>query len=75
MYSTLALHIGSTVRVRYKNWRGEVAIRTILIQGSPYWGTTTWHTEPCWLIAGHDIEKNEDRLWAIADMSPEREEV
>lgn len=61
---------GETIRVWYKNWRGETSIREIELNGAPHWGRTQWHPEPCWLITGTDIIKNEDRVWSIADMRP-----
>lgn len=61
---------GHAARVRYRNWRGEVAIRNIEFTGAPHWGHTQWHPEPQWLIAGTDMDRQEHRVWAIADMEP-----
>lgn len=61
---------GERIRVWYKNWRGETSIREIELNGPPMWGSSKWHPEKCWLIAGLDVVKNEGRLWSIADMRP-----
>lgn len=62
------LKAGETVRVRYRNWRGEIAIRTIHLDCSPFWGKTKWHPEPGWLISGTDVDKGEGRIWSVAAM-------
>lgn len=66
----ILLQAGERARVLYKNWRGETAIRNIEFTGAPHWGRTDWHPHPQWLIAGTDLDKNEDRVWSVADMSP-----
>ncbi len=33
------------------------------------WGNTPWHEEPQWLMLAFDLEKNEGRKFAMADMS------
>lgn len=50
----------------YRNWRGEVGIRTIR-PSRLYWGSTEWHPEPGWLLEARDCVKMEDRTFALAD--------
>lgn len=61
---------GERIRVRYTNWRGEVAIRNIELDGAPHWGRSSYHPEPQWLICGTDLDKGQPRVWAVKDMEP-----
>lgn len=40
---------GEPVTLTYRNWRGEVAERTI-IPRRVWFGSTEWHPEPQWLL-------------------------
>lgn len=53
------------VRLDYTNHRGERRVRLVLPL-SVYFGTTTWHPEPCWLLRAVDVEKGEGRDFALA---------
>jgi hypothetical protein len=55
------------IQVRYKNWRGEVAVRSILPQRI-YWGATEWHTQEQWLLEVLDVAGNVKRVFAVADI-------
>ena len=55
------------IKVRYKNWRGEVAVRTIIPQ-RVYWGSTEWHPEEQWLLEVIDIDTHVMRVFAMADV-------
>lgn len=57
------------VKVQYTNWRGETAIRNIL-PVSLRFGSTEWHPEPQWLLLAKDVDKGEDREFALLDMQP-----
>lgn len=54
---------------RYRNYRGEVSVRTVRPLNI-YFGSTEWHPEPQWLLAATDIEKGERRDFAIKDINP-----
>jgi predicted DNA-binding transcriptional regulator YafY len=51
----------------YTNWRGETAVRTVSPRGVT-WASTEWHPEPQWLLDAWDVDKREDRLFAMKDM-------
>ncbi|MCD1645211.1 hypothetical protein [Aurantimonas coralicida] len=52
----------------YTNWRGETAERTVMPQ-SIYFGSTRWHPEPQWLLRALDMNRLEDRDFALAGIS------
>lgn len=54
------------IKVLYTNWRGEVALRTIVPIGIRY-GSTDWHPEPQWLLHVHDVDKGAEREYALRD--------
>ena len=54
------------ITMTYRNWRGEVAQRTI--RPVVLWfGKTDWHPEPGWLLSAWDCDKGERRDFALAD--------
>ncbi len=56
------------VRVTYTNWRGETAER-VLLPRRLWFGSTTWHPEPQWLLDALDVERNVERTFALAGIS------
>ena len=50
----------------YRNWRGEVAERRV-VPASVWYGSTEWHKEPGWLLKARDVDKGEERDFALAD--------
>ena len=57
--------LGDPVWLVYTNWEGVTASRNI----KPlylWYGTTEWHPEPQWLIAGIDMETGNRRDFALA---------
>ena len=56
---------------RYRNWRGEVAERRVL-PSSIWFGVTSYHPEPQWLMSAIDIERWEMRDFAMKDMTEVR---
>ena len=55
------------VTILYTNYRGETALRTI--EPIKIWfGGTEWHPEPQWLLDAIDIEKNDNRSFAMKDI-------
>jgi predicted DNA-binding transcriptional regulator YafY len=55
------------VRILYTNYRNETSVRTILPQRI-WFGATPWHKEPQWLLDALDVEKGEQRSFALADV-------
>lgn len=55
-----------SISLRYRNWRGEISDRTI-IPFFLYWGKTEWHPELGWLLRAIDVEKGEERDFALKD--------
>lgn len=51
----------------YTNWRGETSERKVLPL-SIWFGSTEWHPEEQWFIRGTDVEKGEERDFALTDM-------
>jgi hypothetical protein len=61
-----AVQPGAPITMTYRNYRGEVADRTV-IPRRIWWGATDWHTEPGWLMTAFDVEKGAERDFALAD--------
>lgn len=55
------------LRIEYTNWRGETAVRTI-VPISLRFGSTQWHPEAQWLLKARDVEKGEEREFALTDI-------
>jgi hypothetical protein len=55
------------IRVFYKNWRGESAWRTVIPQ-EIFFGETSYHPHPQWLLKVFDVEKNAERIYALSDI-------
>ena len=55
------------VTVKYKNWRNEVAERTI-IPIQLVWGSTEWHPHEQWLLKVWNVERNDYRMYALKDI-------
>ncbi len=56
------------VNIRYKNWRGEIAVRRIRPSGKIWFGSTEWHKEEQWLLDAVDVEKDARRDFAMKDI-------
>ncbi len=55
------------LKFEYKNWEGKTAVRTV--KPIKIWfGKTKWHPTKQWLLKAHDIEKNEERDFAVKDI-------
>jgi hypothetical protein len=57
-----------TFKIQYRNWRGELAPRTI----RPYrfwWGHTSFHPDPQWLLHGMDVERGVERDFCVSGMT------
>lgn len=55
------------VKVRYVNWQGQEAVRTI-IPLDIYWGKSEWHPEEQWILKVWDVEREAYREYAIKDI-------
>ena len=55
------------VKLLYKNWRNETAIRTVLPKRI-YFGSTEWHPTPGWIMVVHDIDRDAEREYFMADI-------
>lgn len=52
---------------KYKNWEGEVAVRRV--RPIKIWfGTTEWHQGNHWFLKAHDLEKDAERDFDLADI-------
>ena len=56
----------NAVEMIYTNYRGETSQRSILPVGLR-WGTSKWHTDPCWLLLAFDFGISENREFALQD--------
>ena len=61
-----AIAEAAQINMTYRNWRGEVAQRTIR-PVALWFGKTEWHPEPGWLLNAWDCDKGERRDFALAD--------
>ncbi len=61
------IQLNRAVKVQYKNYRGEVGIRSI-IPMEIYWGQTEYHPHDQWLLKVWDVEKNAERIYAFKDI-------
>ena len=52
------------VTLIYTNWKGITAERTIVPE-RVWFGVTAWHSEPQWFIEALDVDKNEERDFAL----------
>jgi predicted DNA-binding transcriptional regulator YafY len=58
---------GRELHIRYRNWRGEVAVRRI-VPDHIWYGSTEWHNEHQWLLDAIDLDRGETRSFAIKDI-------
>jgi len=56
------------IKVRYTNYRGEVAVRTI-VPMEVFWGKNEYHTHEQWLLRVWDVEKGAERIYALKDIN------
>jgi predicted DNA-binding transcriptional regulator YafY len=59
--------MGQTLRILYRNYRGETSSRTVLPKRI-WFGATEWHPEPQWLMDATDLEKDSERSFAMQDI-------
>ncbi len=56
------------VSIVYTNWKGVTSERNI-IPKNIFWGSTEWHKEEQWLLNAFDVDKQEDRAFALKDIT------
>ena len=61
------IELNHAVKVKYKNYRGEVGVRSI-IPMEIYWGQTEYHPHDQWLLKVWDVEKDAERIYAFKDI-------
>ena len=55
------------VEIIYTNWKGITATRRI-IPKNIFFGSTEWHKEEQWLLNAFDVDKQQDRAFALKDI-------
>jgi hypothetical protein len=55
------------VTVRYRNYRGETALRRV-VPRDVWYGSTDWHPEPQWMINVLDVDRDVERSFAMRDI-------
>lgn len=56
-------------KVMYTNWKGVTRERTIVAK-ELYLGQTEYHPDEQWILRAVDLEKDEVRDFALADLRP-----
>jgi len=65
------------IKILYKNYKGDVAYRTIIPKSIDF-TATEWHPREQWILTALDLDKNADRGFAISDIKewiPSPEEI
>lgn len=65
------IRVGMLIEFTYANHRGITALRKAVVVEFAF-GATEWHPEAQMLMNGFDIEKKEQRSFAIKDMTTVR---
>ena len=55
------------VQILYTNWKGETRLREIIPINIEF-KSTNWHKEEQWILTAIDVEKNEERGFALKDI-------
>lgn len=63
----MKLEKGMVIQFEYTNWKGEVGTRKAFVYGVE-WGSNEWHKEKQWLLHALDLDKGEERYFAMKDM-------
>lgn len=56
-----------SAKIIYTNWKNETSERHI-IPIEIWFGSTEWHKEVQWLLKAMDVDKNEERDFALKDI-------
>ena len=60
--------LSRAIKVRYTNYRGEMAIR-LVVPVQIYWGSTQYHPGDQWLLKVWDVERAAERIYAFKDIN------
>lgn len=60
--------LANPIKVKYTNYRGEAAVRTI-VPIRFYFGKTEYHPEEQWLVELWDIERGAIRIYALKEVT------
>lgn len=55
------------VTIDYANYRGERSLRRIVPERI-WFGATSWHPEPQWLLEAYDVDRDAYRSFAVRDI-------
>ena len=55
------------IRFNYRNYKGNVSLRTV-VPDRIYFGSTEQHKEEQWIMLAWDVDKEQDRAFAIRDI-------
>jgi len=67
MFFDIIEYMDTSIHILYKNWKNEVTERHI--EPIQIWyGSTEWHKEDQWLLKALDLDKNEERHFALKDV-------
>lgn len=55
------------IEFTYKNYRNEISERKV-IPIRIYFGATDYHKEPQWILKALDLDKNQERDFALLDI-------
>jgi predicted DNA-binding transcriptional regulator YafY len=67
MSSTSKANPAKQLTFRYRNWRGQTAIRVVTPE-SIWYGESEWHSGDQWFLRAIDDAKGEIRDFALLDM-------
>lgn len=59
---------GDVIKFKYTNWKGKTSIRNVIVTGLIY-GSNDWHKEVQLFVEGYDLDKKENRTYAVKDIS------
>lgn len=57
----------NALAIVYKNHRGETSER-LIIPGRFWFGQTLWHPRDQWFLDAYDLDRREDRSFALSDI-------
>lgn len=55
------------IKILYKNYKGEISIRTIVPKEIKFL-SSEWHPEEQWCLIAHDLDKDAERTFACKDI-------
>ena len=67
VHSQPALDQTKVLQIVYTHYRGETATRHIVPQRL-WFGSTSWHPDPQWLLDAVDVGKDVERSFALKDI-------